>query len=492
MKAARFAWLLVMAGCSQGPNGSSVEETTYPVEQLMDPETCKECHKQHYQQWSGSMHAYASDDPLFIALNKRGQEQAKIGKFCVKCHAPMAVAMGLTEDGLNLASLDKKWRGVTCYFCHGVDEVRGIHDNPLNLAKDATMRGQFADAVANKAHRSAYSNLHDGDRLESAAMCGSCHDIVNDHGTHLERTFSEWQETVFSHPATGTTCNQCHMYRSTKVEPAAEAPGVFARYLHDHKMPGVDLAITEWADRDAQRQAVQDFLSTELQTALCVRGFGDIADLQVVVDNIASGHKWPSGAAQDRRLWFEVTAYAGGSQIYQSGAVPPGTEPTTLNDPDFWLIRDCIFDAQGTETHMFWDAASFESNQLPGQLTFDRSSPDFYKSHVFQTYPRATSTKLSTFPDRVTLRVQLQSFPLELYDELFGHSDDHGFTPEQVQAMRQQLATPFTVGAELEWTPATATQTFYEMQTPVSCVSKTNMNAAASKVPATRHTNCKP
>src|SRR6266542_1455570 len=439
--AVMLGWLLMLVGCSQGADRSKerVEEATYLVEQLMDPETCKECHQQHYQQWSGSMHAYASDDPLFVALNQRGQERAHIGKFCVKCHAPMAVAMGLTEDGLNLAAVDKKFKGVTCYFCHNVDDVLGTHDNPLHLAKDAAMRGQFGDAVSNKAHHSAYSNLHDGDRLESASLCGSCHDIVNDHGAELERTFSEWGGTVFSHPTSGTTCNQCHMYRSTKVEPAAESPGVFARYLHDHSMPGVDLAITDWPERDAQRQAVQQLINPELQTALCVRGFSDAADLQVVVDNIAGGHKWPSGASQDRRLWFEITAYAGGSPIYQSGAVPPGTEPTTLNDPDFWLIRDCIFDAQGTETHMFWDAASFESNQLPGQLTFDRSSPDFYKSHVVQTFPRiGSNTKLSAFPDRVTLRVQLETFPLELFDDLFANSNV--FTPEQLQMMRQQLA----------------------------------------------------
>src|SRR5512139_748991 len=70
-----------------------------PVEELQDPATCMECHPQHYQQWSGSMHAYAAEDPVFVAMNARGQRetQGKLGTFCLACHAPMAVALGLTN-----------------------------------------------------------------------------------------------------------------------------------------------------------------------------------------------------------------------------------------------------------------------------------------------------------------------------------------------------------------------------------------------------------
>ena len=67
------------------------------IEQLQDPATCGGCHPQHYAQWAGSMHAYASDDPVFVALNRRGQREAHLGAFCVRCHAPMAVALGLTD-----------------------------------------------------------------------------------------------------------------------------------------------------------------------------------------------------------------------------------------------------------------------------------------------------------------------------------------------------------------------------------------------------------
>ena len=48
------------------------------------------------------MHAYASDDPVFRAMNQRAQRETSgaLGDFCVKCHAPMAVQKALTTDGL--------------------------------------------------------------------------------------------------------------------------------------------------------------------------------------------------------------------------------------------------------------------------------------------------------------------------------------------------------------------------------------------------------
>ncbi|MFI5307823.1 MAG: multiheme c-type cytochrome, partial [Polyangiales bacterium] len=161
------------------------------VEALRDPETCKGCHAEHYAEWQGSMHAYAATDPVFIAMNERGQKETggQLGDFCVKCHAPMALELGLTTDGLNLPDLtDPSARGVTCYFCHDVSAVEGDHNRALVLAHDATMRGGLgagkgaadarnaAAAAANAAHRSTYSPLHDGSSRDSAALCGACHD----------------------------------------------------------------------------------------------------------------------------------------------------------------------------------------------------------------------------------------------------------------------------------------------------------------------------
>ena len=186
--------LLGIASC--GSPETRAPHPTATVDELMNPASCAGCHSKYYEEWASSMHAYASDDPLFLAMNQRGQREAQIGPFCLNCHAPMAVRTGATTDGLNLADVPRQLKGVTCYFCHAVSDVQGSHDNPLQLAADAVMRGELKDPQKNGFHDSGYSALHDRDRLESAQLCGSCHDIVNGKGVHLERTFQEWQETV--------------------------------------------------------------------------------------------------------------------------------------------------------------------------------------------------------------------------------------------------------------------------------------------------------
>src|SRR5438105_1468035 len=109
--------LVVVAAC--GTNTDS------PA-QLQDPTTCKQCHPTHFTQWQGSMHAYASVDPVFVAMNKRGQRETNnaLGTFCVQCHAPMAVALNET-DGTDYdpAKLTPQTNGITCYFCHDVTKV---------------------------------------------------------------------------------------------------------------------------------------------------------------------------------------------------------------------------------------------------------------------------------------------------------------------------------------------------------------------------------
>ena len=56
------------------------------------PEYCGSCHPAHYEQWRGSMHAYAVKDPVFEAMVAKGIEdtKGKLDQFCVQCHAPSA------------------------------------------------------------------------------------------------------------------------------------------------------------------------------------------------------------------------------------------------------------------------------------------------------------------------------------------------------------------------------------------------------------------
>ena len=142
-------WFLLgsLACPTEPPPEEPTPVKTLSIEELQDPKSCKACHQQHYEEWSASMHAYASEDPVFLAMNKRGQRETngELGSFCVQCHAPMALRTGATTDGLNLETLPSHLQGVTCYFCHSVTGVEGTHNNPLTLADDGVMRGGITD-----------------------------------------------------------------------------------------------------------------------------------------------------------------------------------------------------------------------------------------------------------------------------------------------------------------------------------------------------------
>src|SRR5206468_1074037 len=145
------------------------------------------------------------------------------------------------------------------------------------------------------------------------------------------------------------------------------------RRKHAHTFAAVDVALTPFAETDTQARETKSLLDSTLQSALCVSAAKN--EIRVLMDNVAAGHSFPSGASQDRRVWIEVLGFAGGTQVYASGAAADGA-----SDPDLWLLRDCIFDDKGAEVHMFWQAASTEGNALPGQITFDATDPRFYKT----------------------------------------------------------------------------------------------------------------
>lgn len=465
---------------------NSSTPTMMTRDQLLDATTCQGCHPDQFSQWSGSMHAYSSEDPLFRAMNQRGQRetQGQLGKFCVQCHAPMAVSEGATTDGLNLDQVPQKLHGVTCFFCHSVESVTGVHNNPLTLASDLFMRGPFSDPLApGRTHLAEYSTLLDRQTADSANMCGSCHDIQAPPGGDIERTFQEWQASVFP-TVEGETCAECHLPQSTDLVPVSTVANSPLRRSHDHSMPGVDVALVNFPNASQQLTLIQAFLDSTLQSALCVEPFGGGVKLSAIVDNVAGGHSFPSGSSQDRRGWFEVTAYSGANVVYSSGVVPAGTPVVSIPDPDLWLLRDCMFAPDGGQVDMFWQAGSYTGNALPAIVTTDISSPDFYLGHKFRYFP-PSGAPIPT-PDRITLKVHLMPVGLDVLDDVIASGD--------LDAGIRALMPTFDIGQTLEWTPDAGTHIYVDRDTggTVFCATTTNINVQADKFPAPVKTNCVP
>jgi hypothetical protein len=384
------ALAVALASCT---SSKTDDAPTLTGDALMDPNNCLPCHAEQFREWSGSMHAYASEDPVFLAMNKRMQRETngQAGTLCVGCHAPLAVRLGKTTDGLNLADLP-----------------------------------------------SAYSGLHDRESHDSASMCGACHDVVTLPGAHVERTFDEWNASLYAKPGQ-LTCGKCHM--DGRDGQAALVPGAPTRRVHDHSMPAVDVALTPFSDADAQRAGLQKLLDATLLTKLCVKQSPTGITAEVTLDDAFAGHKFPSGAAQDRRAWLELIAYRGGAQVFSSGVVADKQAVTSITDPNLWLLRDKIFDAANKETHLFWQAARFESELLPAAVTADAQDPAFFHS-VTKTFPLP-----SPAPDRVTMRVRMRAVDFDLLDDLVS-------TKDLDPAVLDRVPTYEVGGSNREWTNA--------------------------------------
>lgn len=408
------------AAADAAPNPS-----LYDRDALLDPKSCQGCHPGQYAEWAGSMHAYAAQDPVFIAMNARGQAETDgaLGDFCVNCHAPMAVREGLTEDGLNLDELPDAYQGVTCYFCHNVADVEGVHNNPLVLANDTTMRGPFDDPDENSVHASAYSEYFDPAKPHASALCGACHDVTLPEAlvgreVKLERTFAEWKTTIFNKPYAdgGVGCNACHMPVSPLRDRTVADTGATTRRSVRHDFEGVDLALDAFPNKQRQRLLVERFLASSLLAEICVSELGAV---EVTLENGGSGHNWPSGASHDREAWLEVRAFTDSddSPVFETVAPEHPDE-----DAPRVVLKDYVVDAAGDPAHMFWDIAEVQSSTtLAGVATRDPLDPEFHREREIWTFDTGANQPI----DLVTLKVRIRPIGLDILQDLVesGHLD---------------------------------------------------------------------
>jgi hypothetical protein len=258
---------------------------------------------------------------------------------------------------------------------------------------------------------------------------------------HLERTFSEWKETVFArpNPLQHLSCSKCHMVGDIDGV-VADFEGVPLRKPRDHSFPGVDVALTEWPEIDAQRAGIERDLFAAVTARLCPEPPGPLS-FTYILDNTFAGHMLPSGAAADRRAWVEIIAYdENNAVLFQSGVVADGqpvAELPGLGDTQLWQIRDYTYDDNDEAAHMFWDVSRIESELLTPAVTSDPSDPDYIHS-VQRSYT------LPQIPARVTARMHLRPIGLDILDDLIasGHLDP---------LYRDRVPTFTLTGTVVEW-----------------------------------------
>jgi hypothetical protein len=382
------------------------------------PEYCGRCHQNHYQQWRGSMHAYAVKDPVFLAMNAKGiaDTAGELGQFCVQCHAPVASLKDMLpveeRDGIHVMDLALSnplvAHGIQCVTCHSIASVEGTQNAQFTLS-ETTYFGPTGSDASQAAHPMMRSALF-ADPAQKSILCGTCHDVLNPNGARLEATFSEWYSNQFNtprNPETHRTCQDCHMPsyrgRSTPDSPEAE--------LHAHTFVGVDQAlIPGFPGKEEQARLVRELLQDCALLEVRYNGLDKDGNAVVVVsvENINNGHNLPSGSTADRQVWVHLEVTDGqGNLIFESGMLDvngdlmDGVEGHSITpdaDPELLFFGQFIYGRDGQHVTFPWQAHTYTDNLLgPGQRKWrDYLIP---RSRIMGQRIRVLATlKYRTFP----------------------------------------------------------------------------------------------
>jgi hypothetical protein len=205
---------------------------------------CGECHKQIYEEWASSNHAYASISPMFHAFEQKFQEltQGTVGTFCVRCHAQVGTQLGENRETPLWQRAEISREGVTCITCHRVKEQYGKVDGQRRVEPGKIFDPVFGtgeksvikDIIADKETYSVKTSkdgrgtsIHNGmmtnPQLSKSEFCVSCHQVAVNLGIKLEIVWDQYRDS----PArkAGVTCQDCHMGKVPgKPEGYATAP----------------------------------------------------------------------------------------------------------------------------------------------------------------------------------------------------------------------------------------------------------------------------
>jgi hypothetical protein len=273
--------------------------------------TCAGCHPRTVDQHVQSHHESSFRNPLFQAqyfeeLLPRASRDPKLvdeAKSCTACHAPVAWSFR-RQHFTGAMPTDPSMSGVTCDLCHTITGYEGREPGNGNfLSRPSEQKLGPFPSDTNWHH--VYSELQ-----TKSELCATCHEAVNHRGLAVKTTYSEWKKSAFARA--GVQCQDCHMTRDgflTADRPefekgkAAEG-GLFEAPVRDrlytHRFPGAH-----------SRSQVQGALSVSFTRPPSSARRGDPLSFGISVDNHRTGHRMPTGSADLRLLWLEVTAQFG-------------------------------------------------------------------------------------------------------------------------------------------------------------------------------------
>lgn len=328
--ATRFAPSLTAIGVGESaPDGARVADYDY----------CGSCHEEISMQWRTSAHSFASfNNPIYRASIDRFRERngVEASRFCAGCHDPAL----LVDDSMDAEIATDEPRahvGVGCLSCHGVESSTYDGNGSYVLAAREIPIPELEDEASIERHRAAMGPARE--------QCGSCHraflGIGTGHPHHFNGTdeIGPWTDSSY----TGSKlrldtkvqeqhCADCHMPRQTVAlsagasgpgalnDPAIDADGK----LRSHRFIGGHSWLAAMRGDEQTLARVREFLqgiasidiaAVELDGERRLLGHGVDADargrmvVDLVVRNLAVGHKFPGGTRDSSDTWIALSVY---------------------------------------------------------------------------------------------------------------------------------------------------------------------------------------
>ncbi|MEW5422722.1 multiheme c-type cytochrome [Amorphus sp. 3PC139-8] len=370
--------------------------------QWVNSALCGNCHTQIFEEWSGSMHRLMGEsNPYYQTLEDMAA--AAVGEdfraWCMGCHMPQSLLAGQRKtEGVshlhdqNGQSLydelkERTWaldEGTGCLFCHRVDKVEAVGEqgggnssSTLNLADRARYPGEESDwpLVRWVAHRAirAEPEVHYEEfspaALKDPIFCSTCHnEFTPGVGAMTTNTYTEWLNSPYANPknpADRRTCFDCHMHADvakigTPIAGRVTDNGPVQPNYFAHNFPGGQYFLPGL--RDPKRRQMSIALLKRAATVDASVQAGDKGgnDLVVRVTNVGAGHKLPTGVADFRELWLDVTVTdADGKTVLASGKL----DKDGHLDPDARMFGDKFGDGTGHVVGVdFWNYRRMEAD----------------------------------------------------------------------------------------------------------------------------------
>ena len=318
--------------------------------------SCGECHSEIFRQWSDSNHRLMSSNPYYLILEDLAAqvEGEEFRTWCMGCHNPQGLSIGerkttpgklLYEKGgesLKEAFVQKRpvvEEGTGCLLCHRITKLEGAGGNadytvnlkdrttyPFENSQNGTLRW-FGHRMINarpSVHKASYINP----LYKTSSYCGSCHsEFAPGTGSMIVETFEEWRSSPYNdpdNPEQHKTCIDCHMHKDINrigedIPGTSTDGGTLKSNVATHHFTGANHFLVGLRSSQHEQMSV-DLLKNAVTMEL------DVRDNQLIVEvkNIGAGHALPTGVADFRELWLEVTVKdVSGKTVLQSGYLKP-------------------------------------------------------------------------------------------------------------------------------------------------------------------------